>query len=122
MQELTERQATYLSHTIHEIRNDWPVPSLMSLFGQNRDITCFGALVVAAATKAMDPTCRTPAPIFHPGDHWPGQSRARLSAGPPCQDHETESAHNCRCCWSDVRAGQRPRSFIGKHHIPQQGP
>lgn len=88
MQELTERQAIYLAHAIHEIRRDWTVSSLMALLGQHRHVTCFGALVVAAATKAMDPGCRTSASIFDPGAHWPKHARGQLPATIPCADQE----------------------------------
>lgn len=106
MEELTERQAIYLAHAIHEIRRDWTVSSLMLLLARHRHVTCFGALVVAAATKAMDPGCRTPAPIFDPDAHWPKHVHGQLPAIVPCAGHEIAVGLGCRSCRADGSVGQ----------------
>lgn len=66
----------------------------------------------------MDPSCKTPAPIFSRGSHWPETARKSLPKPPPCEDHDGESAHNCRCCTADTKAGIRPQTRIGKHWQP----
>jgi len=113
---ITDQQARAVAYLLHEIRPDWPVASLVSLIEKHRDVPSLGALVIAATTKAMEPSCQTPAPIFHPGPHWPAKTAAALPRPEPCPDHIGESSHNCRCCWSDVKAGIRPQTHIGKHH------
>lgn len=118
--ELTERQATMIATTIHEIRGDWGIPSLMTILWDHREQPSFGALLIAAATKALDPTCKTPAPIFHPGTHWPEEVRDTLPQGPRCEDHDTFAAHNCPSCRADILAGDRPASRAGKHHTPTE--
>lgn len=114
MPDLTHQQASLVAHTLHQIRPEWGIQSLMTILGNNRNVPSFGALILAATTKALDPTCKTPAPIFHPGDHWPETAKAHLPPPAPCQDHDTEPAHNCRSCLADVKVGDRPPTHIGK--------
>ena len=116
--QLTHPQATLLAHTLHEIRPDWGIPSLMTLLGNHREIPSFGALVIAATTKAMDETCKTPAPIFQPGGHWPEQVRHQVPTGPACEEHTTFPAANCPCCLADVKVGERTLADVGKLRPP----
>jgi len=113
---ITDQQKRAVAYLLHEIRPDWPVASLVSLIDKHRDVPSLGALTIAATTKAMERTCQTPAPIFHPGPHWPEAARAHLPKSPPCEDHIGQDAHTCRSCWADVKAGIRPQTHIGKHH------
>lgn len=116
---ITEQQARALAYLLHETRPDWGVQSLLSLIDKHKDAVKIGALTIAAMSKALEPSCKTPAPIFHPGTHWPVTARTNLPKPEPCPDHIGEAAHNCRCCHADVKAGLRPSQMIGKHYTPQ---
>ncbi|WP_461169297.1 hypothetical protein [Arthrobacter sp. Z1-15] len=119
---VTEQQARALAYMLHEIRPDWGAASLVSLIGKHHDsVPSIGALILAATTKAMEPSCKTPGPIFHPGPHWRTEDAAErfLPTPPACEDHETFAAHNCPCCWADHKVGQRPATHIGKHYTPE---
>lgn len=115
---ITEQQARAIAYLLHEIRPDWGIASLVSLIDKHRPHDV-GALTIAAMTKAMEPTCKTPAPIFIPGPHWPEKARKALPKPPPCPDHIGEAAPTCRCCQADVKAGLRPQDKIGQHYTPQ---
>lgn len=101
---IKEQQARAIAYLLHEIRPDWGIASLVSLIDKHRDTPDLGPLVIAATTKAMEPTCQTPAPIFHPGPHWPAKAKAAMPRPKPCPDHIGEAAHNCRCCAADRKA------------------
>ena len=122
MPELTEPHARHLAGILNLIRPDWPVPSLLTLIWEHRQQPDYPALVVAATTKAQDRTCKTPAPIFIPGNHWPEAIRHQLPPLPRCEDHDTEDAPNCRSCLADVKAGDRPENMIGKRTTPTVTP
>lgn len=113
---ITDQQGRAIAYLLHEIRPDWPVASLMSLIDKHRDVPSLGALTIAATTKAMEATCQTPAPIFHPGPHWPEKVRGQIPRPPSCEDHIGQESTNCRSCWADVKAGDRPETHIGKHY------
>jgi len=100
---ITDQQARAVAYLLHELRPDWGAQSLLSLIGKHQDVD-LGPLIIAATTKAMEPTCQTPAPIYHPGPHWPVKSRAALPRPEPCRQHIGEMAHNCRCCAADRKA------------------
>ena len=116
---ITDQQVRAIAFLLHEIRPDWGIASLVSLIDKHRDVPSLGALTIAATTKAMESTCKTPAPIFHPGPHWPASARAQLPKPPPCEDHIGQDAVTCSSCWADVKAGIRPPNVIGKHHEPE---
>lgn len=116
---ITDQQGRAVAYLLHEIRPDWPVASLVSLIGKHSDTVSLGALTIAAATKALERTCQTPGPIFHPGPHWPASVRAQLPKPPPCEDHIGQEGYSCRSCHADVKAGIRPADRIGKHHEPE---
>lgn len=101
---ITEPQARALAYLLHEIRPDWGITSLLSLIDKNKDAADIGPLMIAATTKALEPTCKTPGPIYHPGPHWPAKTSAALPKPKPCQLHIGEQAHNCRCCAADRKA------------------
>lgn len=91
------------------------------------DPVTFEATCLAAISSATDPANHTrstaeapntPERIWFPGPHWPTPARAALPRGPRCEDHPEEDAATCRCCASDVLAGDRPRDRIGKHYNP----
>jgi hypothetical protein len=101
---ITDQQARAVAYLLHEIRPDWGITSLTSLITKHADALDLGSLLIAATTKAMEPTCVTPAPIFIPGPHWPAKAKAKLPKPEPCQDHIGQDAHNCRCCAADRKA------------------
>lgn len=128
-QPITKPQAEALAGILHQLRPEWGVPALMTLIGRNlQHPATYPQLTQAAVTAATrrNPdgahTARTPAVIYQPGKHWeapPGEAPATIPPGPPCADHPTFEAHNCRCCWADIKAGTRPADLIGKHHEPE---
>lgn len=99
---ITDQQARAIAYLLHEIRPDWGITSLVSLIDKH-DVT-LGPLIIAATTKAMEASCLTPAPIYHPGPHWPAKSKANGPRAEPCPTHIGESSHNCRCCAADRKA------------------
>ena len=109
MPAITEQQARALAYLLNQVRPDWPVPSLMALLEKNRDVPSLGALTVAAVTKAMEPSCKTPAPIFQPGTHWTPDVRADQPPPPRCPQHTSYYAHNCGGCRAD-RIAQKPEA------------
>jgi hypothetical protein len=119
---ITDQQGRAIAFLLHEIRPDWGIASLVSLIDKHRDVPGLGALLIAATTKAMEQSCKTPAPIFAPGNHWPIQARAALPQPARCEDHIGKDGHNCSSCWADVKAGIRPTDRIGKHHEPESEP
>jgi len=101
---ITEPQARALAYLLHETRPDWGITSLLSLIDKHKDAVNIGPLTIAAMTKALEATCKTPGPIFQPGSHWPVAAKANLPRPEPCQWHIGEQAHNCRCCAADRKA------------------
>lgn len=101
---ITDQQTRAVAYLLHELRPDWGIASLESLIGKHRDTTTLGPLLIAATTKALEQTCQTPAPIFHPGNHWPAKAKPQLPRPEPCHLHIGEMAHNCRCCAADRKA------------------
>ena len=102
---ITDQQARAVAYLLHELRPDWGVGSLLTLINKHPDVE-LGPLIIAGTTKAMERTCDTPGPIYHPGPHWPSKSRAALPRPEPCPLHIGEMAHNCRCCAADRKAEQ----------------
>ena len=121
MPDLTDKQVNGIAWLLHELRPDWGVPSIKTLLTKN-EVPSLGALMIAATTKAMEPTCKTPGPIFHPGPHWREEDTAErfLPKPDPCEDHPEEAAHNCRCCQADIKVGLRPQSMLGLHYNPPE--
>lgn len=122
---MTEKQARALAYLLHEIRPDWGITAMVSLFGKHHDsVPSLGALMIAATTKALEPSCRTPGPIFQSGPHWPDASAAErfLPKPPACEDHKDYEGPTCRCCHADVKIGQRPHTHIGRHWNPDNQP
>lgn len=124
MPDLSEKQVNGIAWLLHELRPEWGVGSLKSLLLKNRTVPSLGALMIAATTKALEPSCKTPGPIFQPGPHWPDASAAEryLPKPPACEDHKDYEGPTCRCCWADVRVGERPQTHIGRHWNPDNQP
>ena len=104
---ITDQQARAVAYLLHELRPDWGVASLMALIAKHEPHD-LGAFIIAATTKALEPSCVTPAPIFHPGPHWPAKARAHLPRPEPCPHHIGQHAHNCICCAADAKAEAPP--------------
>ncbi|MFH5879777.1 hypothetical protein [Arthrobacter sp. NA-172] len=100
---ITDQQTRAVAYLLHEIRPDWGITSLVSLIDKHQPQD-LGPLIIAATTKAMEASCLTPGPIFHPGNHWPAKAQAVMPKAKPCPDHIGESSHNCRCCAADRKA------------------
>lgn len=105
---ITDQHARAVAYLLHEIRPDWGVASLLSLIDKHQPQD-LGPLIIAATTKALEATCKTPAPIWVPGPHWPTKARAALPKPEPCQEHIGQDAHNCRSCAADRKA-EKPRN------------
>lgn len=75
------------------------------------------ALIVYATGQGVERK-RTPNLYVADGRHWES-TRPTVSGWdrrPACQEHPEEAAHNCRCCWSEVKTGDRAEDMIGKRH------
>lgn len=120
--EITKEQATTLANLIEQIRPDWPTRQVLKLIAEHRTEHTFGHLCQAAVSAASKRSNRSPNVIFMPGTHWDiEEHKAPIPKAPACEDHPTFEAHNCRCCWSDVKVGDRPENMIGKH-LPTPAP
>lgn len=117
---LTPKQIEGLALMLHAARPEWPLAPLRAIIEKNREVPSYQAVVIAAITKATEPSCMTPAPIFTPGPHWPEEARTKIHA-PDCPDHIGKPAHNCAGCWADVKAGDRLPQQVGKPLNPEPG-
>lgn len=125
-QPITETQARTLAALLHELRPEWGIPAMVTLIGRNLSHPAPFARLAQAAVNAATRTgpdgahaARTPQVIYQPGKHWDrpeGERATHLPPGPKCEDHPTFEAHNCRCCWADIKAGLRPEGKLGRHH------
>lgn len=115
---INDQQARALAYLLHEERPDWGVTSLLSLIGKHKDAVNIGPLTIAAMSKALEVTCKTPAPIFQEGSHWPLKAKVTLPKPEPCEAHIGQDAHTCRSCHADVKAGDRPEAMIGRRWEP----
>lgn len=104
---VSEQQGRAVAFLLNQLRPDWPERSILSLLEKHQDVD-LGALIIAATTKAREPTCRTPAPIFAAGPHWPANTAANLPRPAYCPTHTGQPAHNCGSCRAD-RIAQPPQ-------------
>lgn len=76
------------------------------------------ALAHYATTRGDDGRHVKRTPDLYPldGTHWSSTAPTGWSATPepPCEDHPEHGARTCRCCWGDVRAGERNPDQVGK--------
>lgn len=81
------------------------------------------ASVAYATSKNRDGSYQkqTPSFVAQPGTHWDNTAPAGMSyrSAPAqwCEEHPTFEAHNCPCCWADIKIGDRPSSMLGKRLI-----
>lgn len=116
---ITEPQARALAALLHELRPRWSVPAMVKVFERNHTHPApFTDITAAAITAARDPKVETPGMFFADQRFWPAQSKGHLPRPPECPDHTGETAHACRCCKADVKAGLRPADKIGQHWTP----
>lgn len=106
---LNERQAGWLAYLLKEIRDDWNRDALKTMLLE-REVPSLGAVMIAATSKALDPTCRTPEPIFRTGPHWPTEHRDQLPRGPRCRTHPT-FYQPCPSCAGDRKAEPQPDPY-----------
>ena len=100
---VTDQQARAVAFLLNQLRPDWGAGSLLTLIGKHPDIE-LGPLIIAATTKALEPTCATPAPVWAPGPHWPVKARAALPPPQRCPVHVSYPQHNCGGCRADKLA------------------
>lgn len=112
--ELRPDEARAVAFLLNRIRPDWQIESTMKVLGQHKQVPSLAELTIAAVTKARQDSARTPATIFIEGDHWPKPTKMKLAPAPKCEDHPTETAEHCHCCWADIRVGDRPEHMLGK--------
>lgn len=115
---MTETQAKALADVLAEVRpGNWKQPQLLKLFWEHRAEHAFQDLALAAVKAAVNPAVKSPDVIFMPGSHWDKPATNAPAPKPePCPDHIGEAAHNCRCCWADIKSGVRPSSALGRHY------
>lgn len=130
---LTDQEGIRLVQAMLAMRPDWTANKPGILLRQTNEsgglphAQDFGHAIRALAVYATEtspdgrPAKRTPNLYPADGRHWTTTATepGALPQGPPCEDHPEEQASNCRCCWADVRVGDRPRNRIGKHHTPE---
>lgn len=114
-----------LAYALHEIRPEWGIPSMRTLFEKNRSFAEFGPLLEAAVKVARNPAKKFPNVIFMSGPHWDSTApeiNKDAPKPPPCEDHPEQEGPTCRCCHADVKIGQRPQTHIGRHWNPDNQP
>lgn len=122
---LTEKQASLIAHTLHELRpGDWKPDQTLNVLWENRTQPhTFPELLQAAINAALNPNIKSPSGIYLPGKHWDHPTKPRNTPQPtPCQDHPTYDSHTCSCCWSDIKLGERPEHMLGKRMEPRPRP
>jgi hypothetical protein len=118
---LTDTDLDRLTTAANALRPDWHHTDIRAYLAARHTHRQLAEIAVALAAVACDPDTRTPARLDLPGPWWgatralagwrgetnpvgPGRDTARcVRAG-----HECEPAHACRCCRSELIAGDRP--------------
>jgi len=121
---ITQRQAANLANHLHDLRQTWTVPSLMSLMEKHHDHPApFPDIAHALCTAARDDKTNTPGLAFQDPRFWPKQAPERPT-GSRCPAHpeDPNPASNCSGCRSDYLVGQRPKEYLGRIYPPLDGP
>ncbi|MHA7227861.1 hypothetical protein [Glutamicibacter soli] len=131
---ITNSQGQRLTTILQAVRPDWNEKGIVKALqdankGEGLPAIDFDhamrASVAYGTAKSRDGSYLKQTPLFvaQPGPHWddtapPG---AGYQSAPPawCEDHPTFNAHNCACCWADIRVGDRPDNMLGKRMIRQ---
>ncbi|MDN5667652.1 MAG: hypothetical protein L0G87_04560 [Renibacterium salmoninarum] len=117
----TQETAQHLTKIIQAQRPTWTTNGIMNALSKLAIQRTPGQALDQALNAAKDPTAKTPTAItFDQYQHQ--QAASNTTNAPPCEDHEGETAHNCRACKADIKLGQRPPHLIGKHHQPGDTP
>lgn len=132
---LTDQQGQRLTTMMLAMRPDWTNnrPGMVLAKANDSDGFpaadfghCIRALAAYATETNVDGTHTKRTPNVYPehGRHWTTTAPAGHEApkARPCEDHDTEPAHNCRSCKADVLAGERPENMIGKRMPPSGTP
>lgn len=126
---LTDQEGARLVAALVAVRPDWLPNKPGVLLKEANDAgglpgQDFGHCVRALAHYATQVDAsgayakRIPDFYVEAGKHWTVTAPEKWQAPKewrPCPDHVGQESQNCRCCWADVKAGQRPESHIGKH-------
>lgn len=115
-------EAEKLAAVIRIIRPKWDHNAIMNQLQEaaSADAT-YGQTCAAAIRAANNPNMLAPTSINFT-ENWHNKTHTNTTNAPPCEDHEGETAHNCRACKADIKLGQRPPHLIGKHHQPGDTP
>lgn len=113
----SQETAQHLTAIIQAQRPAWTINGIMKALQALAHSHTPGQALDQALNAAKDQQAKTPTAIIF--DQYRHQNRAtKPGTQPACEDHEGETAHNCRCCIADEKLGQRPREARGKHHDP----
>jgi len=87
---------------------------------------CIRALAHYATATGDDGRHQYRTPDIYPrdGKHWTvtAPETWQRPKAPACVDHPEQDGPTCRCCWADVKTGQRPAEMIGKHYESETSP
>lgn len=125
---LTQSQGQRLATALHAARPDWPTSSITSILqtanangglpAHDFDHALRATIAYATTTGPNGYQKQTPAYLPEPSRFWddtaPASSKHPRAKQMPCEDHPEENAHNCSCCWADIKIGQRPQHLLGK--------
>lgn len=132
--QLDNRHGELLVQLAASLRPDWNPASLRTtlqagnpLPGEDWEHVIRALLAYATARKADGSWAKlTPRFFPLPGEaHWTTTQVAGLRPreyvkAPACEDHPEQEAATCRCCWADVKVGERPTEGIGRR-TPEGG-
>lgn len=105
---VTQMQAAQLATFLNGLRPEWPVPTVMSVIGRNRDFAPFPELAETAVRAANDPNA-TPTTIFatRKHTHTHGKHRSKdmpkkaKNPKPKSWDIDEYLSSNFRSCFAE---------------------
>lgn len=133
MHRLTDAEGRQLERIMLATRPDWAPRNPGRMLEQANTVGFIHAADYAHMIRALahyatqpdqhgQPFGRSPDGYTRAGAHWTttapqGYERPRM---PKCEDHPTEDADTCRCCWSEVkeRPQTRPEHMVGRRLHP----
>lgn len=130
---LDARHGELLVQLAASLRPDWNPASLRTVLQAANPLPgddwehVVRALLAYATARKPDGAWAKLTPRFFTeagGTHW---TTTRTMTGPreyvkvpACEDHPEQEAATCRCCWADVKVGERPTEGIGRR-TPEGG-